>query len=294
MSRLRLLCDFSRVPISYDFVVWLVRAKLEAQRHGADGLHIVMVPRAEPTMDGYGGHLKIGRDWGGHSNDQESFRFWHIVVPALQLAGATFEFRREPMGQFCELDALAHHAGALVEAARQGEAIPRFAASAQAREAARSYIKSWGRRVVTITARESTPRDARDTDGHQWMLVREWLTQRGWHVVWVPDTRQALLSMQPAFAIDLDLRLALYQEATLNLHVNAGPAHLCWYTDAPFIQFNCARPHEPWRAHWAQYSKLDLGDPLPWAGRHQVLDYGEAHFGAVLEAVEAWEAACAG
>lgn len=294
MSRMRVLCDFGRVPISYDFVIWLVRAKLEAQRAGHTGIHVLLNPREEPDADGYGGHRKIGRDWGGHDNAVEAFRFWHIVVPALQVAGATFEFRLEPIGQFVELDALAHHAGGLIAAGRNGESIPRINASPLARASAKKHLARLGKRVATITIRAHNATDGRDSDGSQWALVQQWLEVRGWGVVVVSDTAKALRQMTPAYAIDLDLRLALYQEAALNLHVTGGPAHICWFCEAPFIQFKCARPHEPYRKHWEKYLMLKTGDQLPWASPKQVLNYGEDDAANVFQAIEAWEKRCVG
>ncbi len=279
MNTLQTFCDFRKTPISFDFVTWLVHMKLRAQRDGCERLHVVLMPKR-------GGRGDVGREWNEYDDAETYFRFTHIVIPACLLAGATFEISenddQEDVGGKFD-----HHARVLVESAHKGERIPQLTASAHARRVARDFLKIQGPRPVTITARKTPPHD-RDS-GPGWTPACDWLRSKGYTPVVVHDTRDALVHMGQVFAVDLDLRMALYQEAALNLHVNGGPVVLCWYSGAPFIQFNCALPADAFRAHWAKYSALEVGDQLPWATPAQRLVYGRDTFENIKAAVMAWE-----
>src|ERR1700693_6095715 len=74
--------DLNFGTVAYDFVTWLVRAKLEQQRRGAERLHVVILP----ATGGLGG---FARHWGPHDAAATYWRLWHIVVAACPLSGAT-------------------------------------------------------------------------------------------------------------------------------------------------------------------------------------------------------------
>ncbi len=274
------ICDLSITPISHDFIPWLVRSRLMANREGCEGLHVVISPRP-------GGRGGLGREWNEYDGGETEFRFWHIVIPACHLAGATIEIRHG--GNYVSSDPSNHrnhHAIGLVEAARAGEKIPLLSAGAHARRAAREFLAKRGPRPVTITYRNTPPHD-RDS-GSDWGKICDWLQRNGYTPVLVPDTRDALTHMAPAFAVDLELKIALYQEAHLNLHVHCGCSQLCWYSGAPFIQFGAGLPFKPWHAHWQRYLGFQTGDQLPWATPKQRLVYAPDTYDNIRAAVEAW------
>ena len=44
MKTLTAFCDLKYCPCSFDFAVFLVRAMMERDARGCDGLHVVLVP----------------------------------------------------------------------------------------------------------------------------------------------------------------------------------------------------------------------------------------------------------
>lgn len=108
----------------------------------------------------------------------------------------------------------------------------------RATTAARAFVERTvtTRPYVTITIREASHWPTRNSNIAAWRNVREWLEKNGYAVVWVPDTESADAN---AFSWDLDLRLALYEGAALNLGINNGPTFMWLYCDVAFIIFKC-------------------------------------------------------
>lgn len=117
----------------------------------------------------------------------------------------------------------------------------------QPTEAARAFVKRYRsnrpRPYVTITLRQASHWPSRNSNISEWLRVRAWLSILGYDVEWVPDTE----SNDPnVFSWDLDMRLALYEGAELNLGINNGPTCMWWYCDVPFIIFKMVTPDVPW------------------------------------------------
>lgn len=287
MKTLAAVCDLAITPVSYDFITWLVRARMEALRQGCEGLHVVIMPK----HDGRGG---VGRAWNDYDDPETLFRFWHIVVPACQLAGASVAI----VSQLTTATAAgltsfmwypqqaAHHAGDIVDAARAGEEIPRLTASAHARRHSPLPQGSPYRGVITFT-RRNTPDHSRDSSDAAYIALREWCRDNRFYLIDIRDTRDALPFCDVSASIDIDARLALYQSADMNVFPNGGPTMLAWYSGAPFMHFDCAREGE-WRAHWKKHLHLEPGDQLPWATPDQRLIYRPQTPTSVIEEIERW------
>ena len=292
MSAFVALCDLSVVPVSYDFITWLVRAKFEAARANCDRLHVWIAPHTS----GRGG---VGRYWNEYDDAETVYRLQHIVLPACHLAGATVTYSPLDFPPRNVLPAATqtfpqtsrwHHAAALVDAVRRGETLPTLSASEHALRLAHDYCASQGPRPVTITLRNTPPHE-RDSAWPEWERAIVGLVDRGFQPIILPDTRDALVTMAPAFAVDLDLRVALYQTAALNLHVHSGAGALCWYTNAPHIMFGACLPEEKWREHWRKHLHIEWGEQLPWFGRHQRLVYEPDTAETILREVDRWAGA---
>ena len=96
------------------------------------------------------------------------------------------------------------------------------------------------RPIVTITLREYDYMPARNSNVEAWLGFGRDLARQGVVVVVVPDTEQALsksselgdeLVWMPQVALDVDLRMALYECAWLNMMVNTGPHLLCMFNE---------------------------------------------------------------
>lgn len=269
MSVLTAVYDLRTGPIAYDFVTWLVRARLEQQRAKAEQLHVVLLPNL-------GGLGDFARHWGSHDAEDTRWRLWNIVMPACALANATVTLAptrdTEQLPEPLWYDpGKSHLLGPLVQAAREGERIPQLAPSV----AAQRYANRWARdgHLVTITLRHNNPTDGRDSSD-AWLPFVTWLRARHFTPVIVPDTAHVLRYAEGCLAaLSIDLRAALYRVARMNCFVNNGPLVLAWHTGAPYIAFNAALPEDVWREHWRTKLLLNTGDQIPWATTQQRLVY---------------------
>jgi hypothetical protein len=124
---------------------------------------------------------------------------------------------------------------------------PRFQKNApaclEATKAARDEIAMrFKQPYTTITLREADYWPKRNSDRAAWERAARWLQDEGMPAVVVPDTHGSGLhgctEFSPA-AWDVDLRLALYEGATLNLGVVNGPMVLCMFAKRrpPYLMF---------------------------------------------------------
>lgn len=273
--------DLSTGTIAYDFITWLVRAKLEQQRRGADCLHVILLPHTE----GLGG---FARHWGPHDEAATRWRLWNIVIAACPLADATVtlaptrDFRRG--GELWEPQGKSHLLAPLVQAAKAGEKIPLLKPST----AALRWASKWtaGGRCVTLTLRNNG--DERDSSP-AWAFFYEWLLEHGWMPLLLQDTADALQwPVGSLAALSIDLRAALYVSAAMNCFTHNGPMVLAWHTGAPLLAFNAGLPGAKWRESWEKNLKLKFGEQLPWALENQRLIYQADDLPVLREAFNAW------
>lgn len=288
MKPLTAFYDLDHSPVSYDVVTWLIRALMEAQ---GSRLHCVIVPKE----NGFAG---FARRWGGHDEYETRWRLWHIVVPVMQLAGATVtlaDSREQALllktGRYWWPEGKAYSARPIIEASRAGKTIPRLQASIQARRVAAARIAAYGRPVVTMTLRQMTRDPDRNTDPAAWRDAAETIEHWGYRVIEIRDTSELLKTgFCDYLSLDVDLRLAVYESAVLNLIGNNGPAGLLWYSRAPFAYVCAAGPGPTWRAHWDSAIGLKPEDQLPWAAPDQRLIYRPDTTETLLAAFENWRA----
>lgn len=284
MKLLTAFYDLSFGPVSFDFVTWLVRAMLERQRAAAERLHVVVVPKE----DGLGG---FARHWGKHDEAATLWRLWHILLPAAALGGATLTVApsvafarqiehacrsgREAIAWWPE--GKAHFMGPLVDAAHAGEEIPKLQATDQALRYVDAALRdndriTAGRPLVTLTLRSQTTDPDRNTNPEAWEAFGQWLLERGYEVVELNDSNQALSEGRGFAELDVDLRLALYERAVMNVIGNNGPQELLKFSAAPYRAMGQA-PTPGWQDHFRKFFHLGPGEQLPWAGPEQRLVY---------------------
>lgn len=242
--------DLSVSPVSFDFSSFVVCADVQRAQTGHDRIHFVIVPPA-----GGPGH------WDNklHADAQLSWRLSNVVLPLTRLIAAPTSFticgtrteaRRLHDGAGTEnvfpekytLDAPIeqHHTGWSVILAHRGADLQRIRASEQARAYARQWInaRADGRKVVAITLREAPFLPARNSDPAVWGAFARALGERGFLPVVLRDMDTALGPSHPAFdgidtfaegVLNLELRMAFYEEAHIHASVANGPVHVCFY-----------------------------------------------------------------
>ena len=289
--------DLAVGPVSFDFVVFMVKAELERRRIKADRLHLVIVPK----LDGVGGMF---RDKTALYDEHEMrWRLWNICTPACQLLGASVTLATSweqakrlaggaawpPDWDRQTLKGRRHLIGDVITAARAGTEIPVLQASAHARRSARRVFEKRGRPVVTMTWR-STYLAERNTVAADWVKAKDHIEAAGYSVFVMRDTGDALDSGAGYGELNLDVRMACYQEAALNLQANNGAASLCWFSDRPYRMFGAAVPAEEWDGLFVKQG-LPLGETWPWAKSGQRIVYGPTTAEQIIAEFDAWATA---
>ena len=279
------------MPVTFDFLWFLVGADSCRRQAGLEFVHIVIVPGTE------GGLRREDHDYEQVvPSAARKARIRDILIAACPflpcLSGLTVASSRE-------------HAALLVEAAG-GNVFPQkyltqMPRIAQVKEQLASYRSSGqeiavlralqsdlttvdrflaenatGRRLVTITLREYGYMQARNSNLKAWAEFAEGLDQSQYAVVFVRDTDQSLgslpvelagFTMFDAAAVNVGLRMALYERAYVNLGVNNGPMCLCWLNaNARYITFKILTAGVPQAtAEYMSFLGFDIGRSLPFA-----------------------------
>lgn len=280
MSTLTAYYDLGIGPVSFDCVPFLVRARMAAEDAGCDAVHVVIVP--DPN-----GVERMFRDK-RHLYDaaEMHWRLWNLVVPACQLAGAsvTIATSWEQARKLATRDVYPHDwdrqslaskpylMRPIIDAARQGRVIPRLRASEHARRHVQAYFASFGKPVVTFTIRQ-TYEPARNT-GDAWRPLAESMRE-SFALVAIDDTAVELARGYGYGGLSLDLRMACYECAAMNIIGNHGPHVLLWFSRCSFWQFGAAMPFRDWQTFWEQHIGLDVSaeEQLPWAAENQRVIY---------------------
>lgn len=286
--------DLSVGPVSFDFVTFLVKAELARRTVKASRLHVVVVPFEKGVAGMFRDKTHL------YDEHEMRWRLWNIVIPACSLmpgTGVTLALNWEQARRLRGKEDLvfpddwdkqtlryrSHLVGSLVEAARAGAEIPRLTASQQA---LRKVRRAFGRSYITMTLR-NTYLPERNSAYQDWEAVKGYLGRNGYSVVVLQDTGRALSNGRGYGELNIDLRLATYQQASLNLQSNNGTASLCWFSDAPYFMFGAGVPAEEWDGLFVKQG-LPLGESWPWASARQKLVYGKESIDSMVAEVEAW------
>lgn len=101
---------------------------------------------------------------------------------------------------------------------------------------------------ATITLRQSSYWTTRNSSLPAWISAALFLVERGILPVFVPDYEgediEGFENCREA-SIDIDVRLALYEGAVLNLGVSNGPMALCYLSQAPYMVFKLVDGNTP-------------------------------------------------
>ncbi len=250
--------NIAGMPVSYDFVPWVINQEMRRQRL-----------KAPPP-------LKVGFWFGqdgesGLETEYRSTMFTHVVQPILNLIGAV-EDKRAVLG-LCDQDSKEFAPfRTLVQAARAGESVPKLKARPQVIEQVRKWLD--GRRPITITLREAEHWRHRNSNRVAWVAFANDLKKEGKHVIFVRDTARANEPIEgqetcPLASVNLEVRVALYEEAEANLFISNGPASLAWFGTRPYLQFVSLDEDGAFAAGtsrwWEEYCDMKPGDNYPWA-----------------------------
>lgn len=264
----------SCMPTGYDFLPWLIDREMERRREGA--------PKPLRVC------LYAGRNGAtGIATEYRRRMLEGVLWPLLPMVGAV-EDPAAVNGRQCPV----LHYRNMVAAARVGESVPRLTPSDHARATIANYVG--GQKVVTITLREAEHYRHRNSNLEAWTRLAEVIDRQGFPVVFVRDTAKAFEPFSewpicPQASLNLDMRVALYEQAALNLFVSNGPFTLCLFSSAPFLSFieiddeDEAFPpnHSSW---WRDCCAIDPGEQFPWCAPNQRIIWKRDKFENLIEA----------
>lgn len=249
-------CNLANGYLSFDFLNWLVDAEMFRIRSGAPG----------PLKVGFW----FGKDGkSGLSSLYHVLMFERVIKPALALVGAV-EDKKAVRGRSPESFLMKN----IVTASHLGQSVPKLQAPEWARDAVADILG--GMEPVTITLREASHTDHRNSNLDAWIKFARWLTERGEQVVFVRDTAKAdeelpceFMSIREA-AVDLHIRAALYEKAKANMFVSNGPVAIAIYGDKPWLMFHHkATDNDKFLAStptfWKENQGVPVGTQFPWS-----------------------------
>ena len=279
--------------MSFDFTVFLTLAELARIRAKANRMRIVIVPG---TQEGF------RRDDAAYSKEKKLWRLHNILLPATTLletditidscterhsaaeiekshAGPIF-----PEGYSVKSPVSDFFLSGVVAAATRGEKIPSLRASSQAKE----YMSRWlshhtqGRKPVTITLRESDYNENQNSNTDAWLEFADGLDTEKFIPIFIQDTERIFYADLRDFerfvvcipaAINLQLRMALYELSWLNMFVPNGPGELCRHNAATrYLYFKVITSDGDTTSKVLIASQgIELGGQLPYATKYQRL-----------------------
>lgn len=288
MTTLTAFLDLAVCPVSYDAIVFIEQAAMEARKVGAERLYLCVVgePRKKPQYD----------------SAEAAWRLWNIVLPAANLFGArvmlaadwlqaervasTKGWKNWPEDWRTQSLAKRRHlVGGVIRRHAAGEPIVRPRASDHAR---RKVAALFGQnKIVTMTVRRTAYLDERNTDGLAFGTAATEIRKHGFSVWTIRDVDAALSCGEGFGEFSLDLRMAMYELADFNIVANCGPASLLWFSDRPYVMCDAGVVEDEWKGLFVDQG-LPLGANWPWALPHQTLAYGRTKAEQIIEAFEAW------
>jgi uncharacterized Rossmann fold enzyme len=259
--------DLSLSPASWDFIPWLVRAEMARKRSGFKKLAVSFLPgpkngfRDDPLPD----------------YDKRQI-LENVMRPAIALIGAV-------EGKATAGWRSGYTVNQIVEDSNKGEAVPVFSAPQWARDKIAAQLKN--RTPVVIVLREAQHWPKRNSNMADWLKFAAELGD----VIFVRDTAKADEPLEgfhthPEASRDINVRLALYEHASVVMGVNNGPMTILEFMNVPFLQFKKTVPDYPPSAReWIEkFIGIPFGGQHPWHNAKQRIVWADDTYAAIKQA----------
>lgn len=258
---LTVVYDFRIAPPTFDFLNFLVHAKLEANRRRLRTLNIIFCP-------GDKGGFREDIDF--FSEEEMHFRFNNLLIPLISLVDPHARFvvcysRRQareyfytathvfPTDHSFKQPKASHFFSELLRFYNNGTPIAILRAS----DNAKNKVCQWARarnidldNTIVISLRECPAHVERNSVLPVWHKVAKALKSRGYYVVVLRDTDKAMLPLGwegifdfPEAALSVHLRFALYELCWFNLMTSNGAQALVSLSQAcRYVLFGMYNP----------------------------------------------------
>lgn len=229
--------DLTVCPPTYDFISFLC----EAERHridiGAEAIDIIIQPG---PVDGF------REDVLPDGNASRVGMLYRVVMGACRLLPSIRNIELLKARKRIEGTDI-FPVGYLDNPSIQNYGVsyfPSAMAIIESTKSARKAIK-FDQPYITITLRESSHWPLRNSNRSEWEKAADEIKRLGYKVVWVPDVESHDANQ---YSWDIDLRLALYERAELNLGINNGPMCMLFYANARYLIMKMVTEELPWTA----------------------------------------------
>lgn len=306
--------DLQLCPLAFDIATYMAGAELERRRLGLRSVHVVFVP-------GHGDGLRLELPEYEAAVDAEArrWRLHNLVIPVTALlpacSGYTLCSSRE-QAEAVFRDSVTHVfpaewqpgmptaplARTVRDAARAGqEVFPLLRATPQALRFADQFLSAHagGRKPVVITLRQYGFTPGRNSNVDAWVAFADRMDTDQYLPVFLLDTDRSLdVLPEPlrrhvvlqAASWNVQLRMAIYERAHLNMAVVHGPMELCWYNEMCSYVLFCPVNTAPLTAENVLKTEgFEVGKQLPfarpwqrWVWGSDELDAIELEFGRIL------------
>lgn len=287
--------DLDVAPVSFDVLQFIVSAQSAAD---GEPIHAVIVPGS-----GAGGFK--ADDHKPIDDAEREWRITRVLGAAFRLAGITYtiaptrDFARAfvtpeafPRGYTVDKPTKSYYWSRALRPAVAGFK-PTFKASARAKQ---HVERIHGSGFVTVTLRK-THTESRNSS-EDWFDIAAQLSAKH-NVVVIPDTSQigknGYVKAAEFGALDLDIRLAMYEAASLNLSASGGPFCMAVFMGLPYLWWHeAAKPPMQGEGHFhavpafMQLMGFPVGSQWPGHGQPNRRIFWEPDtYDNVLRAVEA-------
>lgn len=247
--------DLETSPITFDFTSYLAAADVERRLRGLSCLNVVFV------LGRYGGVRQELPDYDAAvDRDARLWRFHHMLLPMLALLPSVCGYA--VCGTRNQAEALMPADPASLYPSDYRVFLPRQPSKRVIHDHARHGVPIWpllratqrgrhfvgeflrreasGRRTIVITLRNYDYTPQRNSRNEDWIAFADSLDPSVYAAIFVHDSETAMRRPPGDFSRhivceaatwNLELRMALYEAAWLNMALMHGPSELCWYNE---------------------------------------------------------------
>ena len=303
---LQLVYDMAASPATFDFARHLAAAELERRRRGLDAINVVFIASPEVGEPG-----ELPDEAAVEEIAAQRARLDTILIPMLALLPSVRSFavcgsRSQAAALIARDPAKVYPGSYRVHAPRQasttaplddggaGQAVwPMLGATDPGRQAVAEFLEreAKGRRPVVITLRNCDNGRSRNGRAKDWLAFADGLDPTVYAPIFVHDPEQSMRGAAcdsgrhivcHAASWSLDVRMALYEAAWLNIAIMHGPMELCRHSErARYLLFVApemtadAPPEERCNRLWVDFE---------FAKPYQRMVWKRAHLAALQEA----------
>lgn len=282
-ERILFVYDANRLPVSFDVCWALAWAELKFRRIGHEKFDVVVVSPSASFR-----HAKPETHPDYVSREDLVWRIHQILLPLASM------YRSVGAASVISAEAWNLVSPGLTRSARVISAPPLpqiyqdvltdggvpsgFAPPGGAVQDLKKHLPGLdGKGIVSITIRESRGGLPRNSRKEHWSRFAEKVRADGFFPVFVPDTERWFVNSElPALslssaAVNIGIRVALYDSAIVNMFVNSGPAAICYLSpDLPYLMFKILADGERLSSREVVTGLgFRIGENPPFAARNQ-------------------------